>query len=224
MALRARERRSSVPSPTIDRAIDYVKRSQNADGGFIYRIEGGERESAFPRSAAAVAALYSAGIYKGPEIQKGLDYVMQFIPAEGAARRESYYYYGQYYAVQAMWQAGGPRWARWYPAIRDELIGRQRNDGSWLASTGEETAGNEYATAHGAFGITGSQQLFADFSEVTKCCGKTSLTQRRKGAKVMRRCSRLCVFVFACGNPFVPVRIFRRDPERLCAHAFRRCR
>jgi hypothetical protein len=139
MALRAaRNAGIFVPNETIDLAIDYVKRSQNADGGFRYRIQ--DRESAFPRSAAAVAALYSAGIYKGPEIAKGLDYLMQFVPAEGAARRDSYYFYGHYYAVQAFWQAGGERWDRWYKAVRDDLIARQRDDGSWLSPEGNECA------------------------------------------------------------------------------------
>jgi hypothetical protein len=142
MALRAaRNAGLFVPNETIDRAIDYVKRSQNADGGFMYRIQGGE--SAPPRSAAAVAALYSAGVYKGPEITKGLDYLMQFLPATGAAARENYYFYGQYYAAQAMWQAGGERFRRWYPAARDDLVARQRADGAWLDPVG----GNECAAA-----------------------------------------------------------------------------
>ena len=160
MALRAaRNAGLFVPNETIDRAIDYVKRSQNADGGFMYMIQGGE--SAFPRSAAAVAALYSAGIYKGPEIAKGLDYLMQFLPAEGVARREGYYFYGHYYAVQAMWQAGGEHWRRWYPAIRDELIARQRDDGSWLAPRGQRVRHR-----HGLHRSANPQQLSADFSEV----------------------------------------------------------
>lgn len=138
MALRAaRNAGLFVPNETIDRAIDYVRRSQNADGGFMYMIQGGE--SAFPRSAAAVAALYSAGVYKDPKIDKGLDYLMQFLPGEGAARRDNgYYFYGHYYAVQAMWQSGGDRWRRWYPAVRDELVSKQREDGSWLAPEGNE--------------------------------------------------------------------------------------
>jgi hypothetical protein len=138
MALRAaRNAGLFVPNETIERAIDYVRRSQNADGGFMYMIQGGE--SAFPRSAAAVAALYSAGVYKDPKIDKGLDYLMQFIPGEGVARRDNgYYFYGHYYAVQAMWQAGGDRWRRWYPAVRDELVSKQREDGSWLAPEGNE--------------------------------------------------------------------------------------
>ena len=133
MALRAaRNAGLFVPKETIDRCIDYVKRSQNADGGFRYMLPGGE--SMFPRSAAGVVALYSAGIYEGPEITKGLDYLMQFRPGAGGARRGSYYFYGHYYAVQAMWQAGGERWKQWYPAIRDELIAMQRRDGSWMSN------------------------------------------------------------------------------------------
>jgi hypothetical protein len=142
MALRAaRNAGLFVPNETIDRAIDYVKRSQNADGGFMYMLQS-PRESAFPRSAAAVAALYSAGIYKGPEIAKGLDYLVQSAPTEAAARHESYYFYGQYYAAQAFWQAGVERFGRWYPAARDELIARQREDGAWL-----DPIGNECVTA-----------------------------------------------------------------------------
>ena len=139
MALRAaRNAGLFVPSETIDRSIGYIKRSQNADGGFMYMIQGGE--SAFPRSAAAVAALYSAGIYQGAEIDKGLNYLMEFLPTENVARPETYYFYGHYYAVQAMWQAGGSRWSRWYPAIRDQLVSRQREDGSWTDANGNEVA------------------------------------------------------------------------------------
>jgi hypothetical protein len=130
MALRAaRNAGLFVPRDTIDRCIDYVKRSQNPDGGFMYMIQGGQ--SAFPRSAAGVVALYSAGVYEGPEIEKGLQYLTGFVPRGGAFSRESHYFYGHYYAVQAMWHAGGKYWSEWYPAIRDELLARQRDDGSW---------------------------------------------------------------------------------------------
>lgn len=133
MALRAaRNAGIFVPGETIDRCIDYVKRSQNADGGFMYMIQGGQ--SAFPRSAAGVVALYSAGIYEGPEIEKGLAYLMDNLPRGGGFSRESHYFYGHYYAVQAMWHAGGDFWNQWYPAIRDELLSRQREDGSWMDS------------------------------------------------------------------------------------------
>ncbi len=75
--------------------------------------------SAFPRSAAGVVALYSAGIYEGDEIDRGLKYLMQFVPRGDEFNRDTHYFYGQYYAVQAMWHAGGKNWDQWYPAIRD---------------------------------------------------------------------------------------------------------
>ncbi|MFK7788447.1 MAG: prenyltransferase/squalene oxidase repeat-containing protein, partial [Phycisphaeraceae bacterium] len=50
-----------VPKETIENAIQYVKDCQNSyDGGFRYMVGGGS--SAFPRSAAGVAALYYAGV------------------------------------------------------------------------------------------------------------------------------------------------------------------
>jgi hypothetical protein len=137
MALRAaRNAGLYVPPETVDRTIEYVKRSQNADGGFMYMLTGGQ--SAFPRSAAGVVALYSAGVYDGPELERGLEYLMRYIPRGTGYSRESHYYYGHYYAVQAMWHAGGEYWNKWYPAIRDELLARQRDDGSWMDSICQE--------------------------------------------------------------------------------------
>jgi squalene cyclase len=141
MALRAaRNAGIYVPNETIDRCIDYVKRSQNADGGFMYMLTGGP--SRFPRSAAGVVALYSAGIYEGEEIRKGLEYLGQRLPAAEEFSRDTHAMYGQYYAVQAMWQAGGEHWQKWYPAIRDVLLKTQQEDGSWL-----DLIAPEYGTA-----------------------------------------------------------------------------
>lgn len=141
MALRAaRNAGIFVPNETIDACIEYVKRAQNPDGGFMYMLTGGP--SQFPRSAAGVVALYSAGIYEGDEIEKGLEYLSHHLPKDDAFSRESHYFYGQYYAVQAMWHAGGSHWQKWYPAIHDALLDRQREDGAWA-----DAICNEYGTA-----------------------------------------------------------------------------
>lgn len=140
MALRAaRNSGVFVPRSTIDKCVDYVRKSQNADGGFRYMVNSGP--SGFPRSAAGVVALYSAGIYEGKDLDRGLEYLQQYMPGQNA-RRDSHYFYGHYYAVQAMYQAGGSYWEKWYPAIRDELLGRARSDGSWA-----DTVCSEYGTA-----------------------------------------------------------------------------
>ncbi|MBW3598295.1 MAG: terpene cyclase/mutase family protein [Planctomycetes bacterium] len=141
MALRAaRNAGINVPVGVVERTIDYVKRCQNPDGGFMYMTTGGA--SAFPRSAAGIVALYSAGVYEGREIDQGLEYLMQHLPRGDNFGRESHYFYGHYYGVQAMWHAGGDYWRQWYPAIRDALLARQRDDGSWL-----DQISPEYGTA-----------------------------------------------------------------------------
>jgi hypothetical protein len=141
MALRAaRNAGLSVPNETIELSIDYVKRCQNADGGFRYMATPGE--SAFPRSAGAVVALFSAGIYEGTEVERGLAYLDQFRPPAREFGLDNYFFYAHYYAAQSMWQAGGERWTRWYPAIRDVLITKQQPDGAWA-----DPVGSAYGTA-----------------------------------------------------------------------------
>lgn len=130
MALRAaRNAGIAVPSQTIDASLAYIKRSQNADGGFMYMSDGGP--SKFPRSAAAVAALYSAGVYEGNELKRGLEYLRQYTPRAEDICRDTHSMYGLYYAVQVMWQAGGDMWAKWYPATRDALLATQKDNGAW---------------------------------------------------------------------------------------------
>ncbi|MEX0586616.1 MAG: prenyltransferase/squalene oxidase repeat-containing protein [Pirellulales bacterium] len=129
-----------VPGETIDRATDYVKRCQNPDGGFAYMASGGE--SGFARTAAAIVALYSAGLYDTAEVKKARAYLAAFRPRSDAVVRSNYYLYGHYYAAQAMWHAGGSAWAEWYTAVRDDLLTRQRSDGSW-----DDAYGAEYGTS-----------------------------------------------------------------------------
>src|SRR5687767_247580 len=134
MALRAaRDAGIKVEKEVIDNSIKYVLRCQNPDGGFSYMAsQGGGGGSGFPRSAAGVAALYYAGIFEGDDLERGLKYIKQFQPRQGVTQQnEGHYFYGNYYAVQAMFLAGGDYWGEWYPAIREELCDRQNENGSW---------------------------------------------------------------------------------------------
>ncbi len=135
MALRsARNAGLSVPKETIDRAIAYVRQCQNpADGGFKYMLNSGG--SAFPRSAAGVAALYYAGVYEDDALDKGLAY-MERGTDNITFRAGGHYFYGHYYAAQAMFLAGGDHWRRWYPQVREQLIAHQLPDGSWNSGHG----------------------------------------------------------------------------------------
>lgn len=141
MALRAaRNVGIHVPKGTIDSAIEYVRQSQNDDGGFRYMLNSGS--SAFARSAAGVATLLYAGVYRDDAVERGLEYLMQFLPSKSVDRNLGHYLYGHYYAAQAMYLSGSSLWSQWYPAIRDELVDAQQADGYWRGQ-----AGNEYGTA-----------------------------------------------------------------------------
>jgi hypothetical protein len=131
-----------VPKETVENCIRYVKQSQNPDGGFRYMLQGGA--SSFPRSAAGVVALYSAAVYDAKEVDSGVSYLKQFMPEIKLGSRYSHYFYGHYYAAQAMWIRGGDDWNTWYPAIRDELVKRQSiSAGGYWA----DSICNEYGTA-----------------------------------------------------------------------------
>jgi hypothetical protein len=145
MALRsARNAGIYVPKETIDRAVQYLRDSQNSDGGFRYQ-KGRQPESAFARSAACLVGLNSAGIYEGDEIERGLDYLMRFRPSDKGPRpfQIDHYFYGHYYAVQTMWHSNEDDWPLWYGSVRDEIVKMQHQNGGWR----EQAVCPEYATA-----------------------------------------------------------------------------
>jgi hypothetical protein len=121
MGLRAaRDAGIHVPDEVRTRCIDYVKKSQNPDGGFRYQINGGG--STFPLTAAGVVSC--AGIYDGEKFTKAPGRLMN------TSRQRlitSYFFYGYYYAIHVAWRR---LLAKWFPAIRDQLLSRQGGDGS----------------------------------------------------------------------------------------------
>ena len=148
MALRAaRNAGIEVPSGTIDKAVNYVKKSfVPGVGAFTYQL-GLEFRGVHSRwtpalTAAGVTTLYTAGEYDAFQITEGLRYIWRERPLRGEARYTFDYYYFQYYAVQAAFQKGGSFWQRWYDAIRQDLLLLQEEDGRWT-----DLVGANYATA-----------------------------------------------------------------------------
>ena len=148
MALRAAKNAGIfVDKSVVDKCVEYIKGCKLPDGGFMYQKGRPATGSLLPRSAAAIVGLYSAGIYEGEIIDKGLKFLMRYLPSgqrnNSDMRADYHYYYGHYYAALAMWTAGGSYWNEWFPAIRKELLAKRSNFSGW----DDPNNGTAYATA-----------------------------------------------------------------------------
>jgi hypothetical protein len=139
MALRgAQDAGIKVEKSVRDKAIAYVLAAQNDDGGFMYQAyQGGP--SGFARTAAGCASLYYAGIFDSDNLRHGLDFLKSYVAQGSLGEEERHFYYGNYYAAQAMFLAGGDYWKIYYPALREAMIARQQQSGDhWSGDFSDE--------------------------------------------------------------------------------------
>ncbi len=134
-----------VPKTTIDRALQYIEKSTNPDGGIRYtaRDRGPSRP---PITAAAVATLYNAGAYEHPAAQRCLAYIKRLLETSRggtAAIYSGHEFYAILYTGQAMYLSSEDNWRFFFPRMRDELISRQSAEGSWNG----DGVGEAYGTA-----------------------------------------------------------------------------
>ncbi len=148
----ARDAGIRVNPVTIEKAYRYLEKSQDTKtGGFRYSLT--EKRTSYALTAAALATLFGLGRYDEKErITAGLEYMAaQF---DRVLRgREPWFYYGNFYAAQVLWQAGAAPWGRkywkrWWPAMRDLLVDSQGPAGNWThrGASGPEFQ-EVYATA-----------------------------------------------------------------------------
>jgi hypothetical protein len=126
----AKEAGIMVPDETIRMAVEYVKFCHHKpSGGFGYQ---GPDGPGFERSAAGVMSLMMCGERDSEIVEKGIAYLVA--QPEGVFNNSPHYYYGHYYAIQAIYQAGEDHYQAWYPKIRDALLKKQAADGNWADS------------------------------------------------------------------------------------------
>ncbi|MFO0913176.1 MAG: prenyltransferase/squalene oxidase repeat-containing protein [Pirellulales bacterium] len=150
VALRAaRNAGHAVDKAVVDRAYRFVRSCQNADGGFRYLAADGPSD--FPRSAAALAAMYAAGDYDSDHVRRAIQYLAaqqdQFTSLGADSKGnlptgQQYFHYGQYYAAQAWWQSGAEHWGPWFRLLQPTILRLQQPDGGW-----QSEFGRAYATA-----------------------------------------------------------------------------
>src|SRR5271165_4673464 len=140
----------------LQKAVRLIIDTQNNEGGWRYQPVRRDADlSVTICQINALRAARNAGLYvpketvdaciryvKQSEIREGISYLRQYMREIKLGSRYSHYYYGHYYAAQAMWIRGGEDWNEWFPAIRTELIHRQSPAGYWT-----DSICNEYGTA-----------------------------------------------------------------------------
>ncbi len=143
VALRAAQNaRLDVPQQTMDRALQYVRACVVPSGGFAYQPGG---EPAQARTAAGILSMQLLGAYDDEAVKKSLQWLTQRDYHGGVA----HFHYMNYYAMQAMFQAGGEHWDRWHPKVRDLLLRSQQEDGSFPGFSEDSQNGpaKAYSTA-----------------------------------------------------------------------------
>ena len=138
VALRAADNAGiPVPEATLKNAIAYVQSCGMPGGGFGYSGPGAGPQT----TAAGILSLQLLGKYDDPKVKASVA-LMPGFPIQWAGPNPNYFYYFHYYAIQAMYQAGGKEWNAWHPRIRQLLLegevlkdgqrrGGQNKDGSW---------------------------------------------------------------------------------------------
>jgi hypothetical protein len=125
----------------VGRALQYVRSCHNGDGTFRYRADmgrgqGGHRgPEAVPRAAAGVMSLMGGGVYNlsDPAVGNGLALLREFAD-DHAIGKGHYFWYGQYYAAQALFMSRDPAdWERYWPILGALIPDLQSPDGRWRA-------------------------------------------------------------------------------------------
>jgi hypothetical protein len=133
-ALRAaRNAGIKVSRRTVDGGVRFLRHCAESDGGIRYNLD--TWRTTYALTGAGVSALCFLGEYDLPEVRRGVRYMTAVLEEEERtgwrAHRGNHLSFETFYVTQALYQAGGPAWSRWWPRLRGEILRRQDADGSW---------------------------------------------------------------------------------------------
>jgi hypothetical protein len=146
----ARNAGLNVPRSVIEKGIKYIQRCMTPQG-CQYTLNSSRKT--YTLTAAAVSVLNASGVYKSKALDMGMNFMRKRIAGVTIPLQASEWpWYGNLYAVQAMWQAGGRDWETFYPKSYEHLLQTQRPNGSWSGARGGWGSGygDVFSTSIGA--------------------------------------------------------------------------
>jgi hypothetical protein len=149
-----------VDGTVISRAVDYIRRLQQANGAFAYALSMPDKTSV-ALTGAGLATLHATGEYDGPRIREAYDWLWRELLSRELARAQGdhglearFPFYERFYLAQALWQnPDRSAFDRWFAEELTVILRSQRKDGSWVdrryeSGKGRDHAyGNSYSTA-----------------------------------------------------------------------------
>ncbi len=123
----------------VSQALQYVRSCHNGDGSFRYRAEspamrrGAHGPEAVPRAAAGIMSLMGGGLYalSDPTLSAGLQ-LLREQASRHATGKGHYFWYGQYYAAQALYLSPrGDDWQQYWQVAAPAMLAQQSPDGLW---------------------------------------------------------------------------------------------
>ena len=137
----------------LERGFEYLKKSQNADGGFDYRLDNSPNTTSMKEGTAAdVATLGLMRKFDYAVMMNGYKFMLRITPA--TISRERFPYYGHFYGCMGMRLLGQefksfkPKTGAYIAAAQKDILSWQDKAGAWPAKKWiKSSEGAAYATA-----------------------------------------------------------------------------
>ena len=124
-----------VPKSCIDRAIQYIYKCKNKDGGISYSSEESQKGQSRPAiTAASLASLYNAGEYESEHVPEMWKYCKRNLHSLSDEQGWGHWHYTYLYYAQVVYRQKKEVWEPFRDRLYKRIIDAQNNDGSW---TGE---------------------------------------------------------------------------------------
>jgi hypothetical protein len=165
MALRAAHNAGiAIETARADKVEEFVLKCAEPRGGFRMApvmVAGGGGHVFYPTSAG-LRILFGIGKGNLKEAEKGMELLLgKKLGDDYRSRISEWDYCGAFFAVQAMMHEGDTFWRKWWPRMRDQLVGLQNPDGSWTIQYC--TCCRAYATALSVLVLQAPERLLPIF-------------------------------------------------------------